>query len=276
MVCGCKSAPLPKKAILVFQDPQLVGFRLSSGEVDRVFAGSGVVPAYRNCRAFTDSDIRSFFGSLLMQNPSLFARKDDPLFPRGAGLTQFVGQIRQTLDQDENPFWFFVRKEDDSLAPFTRIRRTSFYLFCEKNRISVIFGEIQKDITFQNQYTFSEWISAERFLIRPSDKPRIKIAERATSQVDYNNEFGSTGGIVFYDWLNYYNLPVSKSFSSDNPTHPLDKSSDRPEDKNTVNVPEHKQTDIEDRLRILEDLKKKGLVTEPEYNRKRKEILDSL
>lgn len=250
------------RAKLVLQESNLASFSLSEEEVERIFANSGLSIAPTGCQHLREEDLNYLFGSLQVLHPSLFQRKGEPLFPIGEELQSFSKQVLNSIQSLEGKplFLFFVWKQDDDLAPNTRILRTSFYLFCENKRTSIILGELEKTIAFQNQYSFVEWVSAPRFTIEPSTEERILILKTSKDRISFHKErLGQNAG-SFQNWINLYQDPIA------------------PKPNPSINHPEttSPKDSIENRLRTLERLKEDGLITEQEYNKKRSEILDSL
>jgi hypothetical protein len=262
---GCSSFG-SSKAKLILQEKNLVAFEIAEEDLPRVFSKLESKPQLSSCKNFDNRDLQYLFRSLRDENPSLFARKDKPVFPTGIALENYNKKILTAIKNAERSpeFLFFVWKEDDSLDPFTRIQRTSFYLFCEKDHLSIIIGDWKRDIVFQNQYTWSEWITASRFIYEKPDKQRLFIIDSFQDRIQFNAERISEDTIVYHDWVNLYRekVPANKQIPK--------------ETKNTKSDPDLSKNKLSDRLETLEDLKKKGLINEDEYRKKRKELLDSL
>lgn len=263
---GCKSKKI-KKSKLLIQEENLVSFQIYPREVDRIFKPTRITIAPDSCRGFTGEDFRLLFSSLRDQNPSLFGSKDRPVFPIGSELVTFVEEIQRSIATVEGypEFLFFIWKEDDPMNPFTRIRRTTFYLFCEKDRMSLVFGEWKKDIAFQKQYTFSEWITAPRFQVQQTGKKRFFLVDNVDERIQFNVERVENQSVIYHDWILLYKTGAKLPSYLTNP-NPANK-------KNNSGT---KLDSLGERFKTLEELKRNGLINEEEYNQKRKELLDSL
>jgi hypothetical protein len=262
---SCASLGSPR-AKLILQEKNLVAFEMPEGEISRIFSKVNGIPKLSTCKNFNNRDLQYLFRSLRDENPSLFGRKDRPVFPTGIELENFNQKILSAIQNSERTpeFLFFVWKEDDSLSPYTRIQRTSFYLFCEKDSLSIIIGEWKRDIVFQNQYTWSEWITASHFVYENPEKQRLFIIESFQDRVQFNAERNAGETKVYQDWVNVYRekVPIDKQV-------PIITGESKP-------TSEKSNSKLSERLQTLEDLKKKGLIDEREYKEKRKELLDSL
>lgn len=250
------------RAKLILQESNLASFSLSEKEVERIFAKSGLSIAPSDCQHLREADLNYLFGSIRVLHPSLFQRRGESLFPIGSELQSFSKEILTGIQSLEGKplFLFFVWKQNDDLAPNTRILRTSFYLFCENKRTSIILGELEKSIIFQNQYSFIDWVSAPRFTVEPGGDEQVEIYELNKDRVFFHKErLGQNGG-SFQNWINLYQDPVA------------------PKPNPSISQPDtiSPKDSIENRLRTLERLREDGLITEQEYNSKRREILDSL
>ena len=250
---------------MVLEDRNLVAFQLSDPELSQVLPSESVKMGLGNCEFLKLEDVRFLFHSIRDENPSLFGRKDRPAFPTGVQLSNFGEKILQAVRESQTkgpPFLFLVWKEDDSLNPHTRIRRTSFYFFCESQKVHVVFGEWKKDIVFQNHFTFSEWITSPRFKIQPTDKERFFILESARNHIGFHimNQGGQKA--IYPDWIVFYpgKIPPDATVFSGG----------------SENQNESQQRNPKERLKILEELRKEGLITESEYQERRLEILKEL
>lgn len=257
-----------KKAKLILQEKDLVSFEIKPESVPLIFSRLESPPQLTACNKVTSGELEYLFRSLRDENPSLFARKDKSIFPTGNNLQIYNRKILNSIASSESktPVLFFIWKEDDSLDPYTRIQRTTFYLFCEKNSMSLIFGEWKRDMVFQNQYTWSDWISASRFTYELTDKQRLFILDGFQDRVQFFAERKGNDTIVYHDWVKLYDDQVPQA--NQIPQGLL--SSDEKKENNKSN------NSLSDRLQTLEELKNKGLINDQEYQEKRKQLLDSL
>ena len=141
---------------------------------------------------------------------------------------------------------FIIYKRDDPIAPFSRIYKTSFKISSDLEKISLEFYEIDKNIIFGNQYIYSDWS------VIPDEndcdyKKNLFILDFSNNIKYYQSEKCSKD--VYSNFYLYYKSIPSKS------SQPLK---------------------TEDRINELNNLRKKGIISDNEYMKMRNKILNDL
>lgn len=146
-------------------------------------------------------------------------------------------------------------KINDQLLPGTRILRTQVLVSCVESEIVFSFQEVQEQILFQN--TFSDWDWISNLETKKSALANEQVLLWGNSYWKFDQ---AKNGFVFgKELVNYQNN------SSEKPD---------PENKNIEKRQERKST--EERLKEIKDLKDKKLLSDEEYEKKRKQILDEI
>ncbi|NCN11427.1 MAG: hypothetical protein GW938_16440 [Leptospira sp.] len=212
--------------------------------------------------------IQSAIQSTLVVQSSLLSNTPSKIFSKEESYSNLSNEIalRIKLTQNSNlsKIYFIVVKENDDLAPFTRILRTSFYIFRKEDTIHLYFGEIRESISFLSPYTFSDWISAPKFTISKKNKSRITFKDNKKLNAELLNTTDKNQKEFYLDAIKWSPKRNDSSLSNNRK-----KNSSSDNSSNSSNDPES-------RLRLLEDLKKKGLISIEEYQSKRKEMIDGL
>jgi hypothetical protein len=219
-----------------------------------------------SCKNWDSGSIKEIFKSTLVVQTSLLSNTPSSIFDRIDLYSILSDSIYQIFNESDSlpftPLYFIVIKENDDLAPFTRILRSSLYIFCNENTLTLFFGEIRDSISFQAPYTFNDWISAPMFQIQPNVKSRIS----------YSNLKGYNGKLLTKRFDNkemYLDGIQWKKLEKSNQTNEKDNQN------KSISKP-NKADELEDRLETLNKLKQKGLISQDEYLEKRKKILDEL
>ncbi|MCU0823433.1 MAG: SHOCT domain-containing protein [Leptospira sp.] len=158
----------------------------------------------------------------------------------------------------------FLIKVDDPLSPNTKILRTSFYfLRLRDGGSAIIFREINQNISFPSQYSFEDWTLFQSEKIKPLKKPLILLKPKNKGLRMFVDKSNSKS-------LVYPNIVLHESsFQAENEfvwRTPMDGDEDLPSAEPTwQSVPE--------KLKILNQMKADGLITEEEYENKKKKLL---
>ncbi|PJE05013.1 MAG: hypothetical protein CK427_01195 [Leptospira sp.] len=272
LVLDCTSSQ-NREMKLIDQDESFAIFELSNKEAlsfQESISSSTISETILESKSeWNPISIEALLKSTLVVQASLFISNPSKIFSKDETYKYLSLAISQRLQNTQGSYppttYFVVVKENDDLAPFTKILRTSFYIFLNQGRVHIYFGEIRESISFLTPYTFSDWVSSQKFTVTKKGKSRITFlentlleAELLTSKEEEHKE--------------YYLDAVAWRFKKDNPSN-LSENKIGIEKKNeSSNLPK----DTESRLRLLKDLKKKGLITLEEYNKKRKSILDEI
>jgi len=220
---------------------------------------------------WNQDQIQSVFRSTLVVQASLLSNSPSQIFSKKESYLNLSLTIAQRIELNKNstpsPIYFVVIKENDDLAPFTKILRTSFYLFVEQGKIYIYFGEIRESISFLMPYTFSDWISSPNFTISQKSKSRITYIENKLIEGELLTTIDKNEKEFYLDAIKW-SLKQTQNDKSN--------LSENVKNKGSKNGLFNPSKDPESRLLLLEDLKRKGLITIKEYQSKRKEILDEL
>lgn len=197
--------------------------------------------------------------SLISNTPSAIFDRVELYASLSESLTQI---IIEKNNQALSSLYFIVIKENDDLAPYTRILRTSFYFYCDQESIISYYGEIRDSMSYQAPYTFNDWVNAPLFQIVPNEKSRITFIERNGYKANLLTKT-LNGKNLYLDGIQWKKTSqLSNSFDKKNETN--------------SNSNSDKKSEIEERLETLNNLKRKGLISEQEYIEKRKKIIDEL
>ncbi len=151
-----------------------------------------------------------------------------------------------------------IVKREDPIRPGLRIRRTVFYLRNQPDCLVLEFAEIGQVLDFQTPYSFRDWTLAP--ISEPSFSSRnlIFLPELRPEGLEYINPLPGTeekkNRICVHP--SFWTSPIPKPDS----VSPIRKS----------------QKGIEERLRTLKELLDKGLISKPDYEKKKAEILKDL
>lgn len=82
-------------------------------------------------------------------------------------------QILSPANKDKT--FFLIVKEEDKLSPYSRIFRSTFYMNRNENTIQIIFEEVNNNINFGNQFTFTDWANPSFFAVECKKKNRLRL-----------------------------------------------------------------------------------------------------
>ncbi|MCZ8341653.1 MAG: SHOCT domain-containing protein [Leptospira sp.] len=160
---------------------------------------------------------------------------------------------------------FFLIKVDDPLSPNTKILRTSFYYTrLREGGGAIFFKEINQTISFPSQYTFEDWTLFQSGKIKPLKKPLILLKPK-NKELRMFVEYRNSKSVVYPNLLLY-----KSSFLKENEfvwRTPIEGDDDlQTTDSTWQSVPE--------KLKTLNQMKKDGLITEEEFGKKKKDLLE--
>lgn len=151
-----------------------------------------------------------------------------------------------------------IIKREDPIRPGLRIRRSIFYIRNSPEGIVLEFSEIGQVLDFQTTYSFRDWTLVPIVKPEPSSSNSIYLPEIRPEGLEYLT-FAKEGEEVKNRIL------VKNGFWTANSS------------KKNVGTPMKKiPKTIEDRLRTLQELLDKGLISKQEYEKKKAEILKEL
>lgn len=164
------------------------------------------------------------------------------------------------LQVESNYGFLCLVKMDDPLSPNTKILRTSFYIYGTKEGFLIILKDINQNISFPTQYTFEDWVLFKPSRIFPILKPQIWLKGKPENLKMFQTRDDSKPqvypNIILYKGTQFRDLPFVWKTPGE---------SDEVDLKNWESVPE--------KLRSLKQMREEGLITEEEFNRKKKELL---
>ncbi|PKA17733.1 hypothetical protein CH363_03615 [Leptospira haakeii] len=151
-----------------------------------------------------------------------------------------------------------IIKREDPIRPGLRIRRTIFYIRNSPAGIILEFSEVGQVLDFQTTYSFQDWTLVPIVKPEPSSNNSIYLPEIRPEGLDYL--------ILPTEGEEVKNrILVKTGFWTANSS------------KKNVGGPIKKiPKTIEDRLRTLQELLDKGLISKQEYEKKKAEILKEL
>lgn len=209
-----------------------------------------------------NQQIQKILESIRFQKKGLLASKLQPLFSQKV-ILQLIPYIKSAISNPGEIYFVVVRKED-ILQPFFRFYRTSFYLLVQKE-IHLKFIEIEENFVYPTQYTFQDWSQVPDRTLKCGRKQSIYPAHLLENFLSFS----------FQDEVCQKTKQAPRSEENLNYNHVmLDFQKIDFDIRN--NSPFYPKRNTEFRLKELEKLYKKGLITEQEYKEKRKKILEDL
>lgn len=151
-----------------------------------------------------------------------------------------------------------IIKREDPIRPGLRIRRTIFYIRNSPEGIILEFYEIGQVLDFQTTYSFRDWTLVPISKPEPSSRNSIYLPEIRPEGLEYLNDVTEGEDIK-------NRILVKNGFWTANPSK-----------KNVGTSTKKIPKTIEDRLRTLQELLDKGLISKQEYEKKKAEILKEL
>lgn len=196
---------------------------------------------------------------------SFHTNEYDSLIEEGKA-RQISERLNEVISRYPSKSYLVVWKEDDPLSPYTKILRTTQLLVRGENQtFHFIHLELRANITFFTQYTFESWALLSPAPILPSTKPELKVKKgRLKMSLFHRIQNGKTK--LYGKWI-----VVGEEKHLPQPIYTTMPALDDIEE----DYQKYNQT-TGNRLEELETLKQKKLITDQEYQQKRKEILDSL
>jgi hypothetical protein len=136
--------------------------------------------------------------------------------------------------------WRWVWIEEDQNLPGTRIFRTHIEITLDSNSIHLILQEYKQSIQFQNQFSFADW---------------AQLGISRTSSPDLNFQ----GSKVF---MGYTIKREGQKFTI------------QPENSSQIPIQNVNTSQMEEKLIELKSWYERGLITEEEYRKLKKELLE--
>lgn len=133
---------------------------------------------------------------------------------------------------------YIITMRPDQVSPFTRIYRSSFYIFWDGDSLNFVFVEVEQNLDFQNQFVPRDWNNPGMFEIKPLEAVAL-LEQGEFIHHKINNQ-------VYGNWLK---IPREMPVEEDS---------------------------LEERLNRLKILYEKGLIDEKSYRKKIEELLKNL
>ncbi|MCW7480165.1 SHOCT domain-containing protein [Leptospira kanakyensis] len=160
----------------------------------------------------------------------------------------------------EPKVYLCIFKVDDILSPNVKILKTSFYILSTDEGLVILFHEMNTNISFQTQYSFEDWVIFHPSEIKPIYRPELWLRDKQNTSL-YKDKAAAKNAI--YGNVVIFNLPELI------PNPPLFR---YPKEDEMV-VPTEQWKSVPEKLKALEEMRKNHLITDEEYNRKKKELL---
>lgn len=142
--------------------------------------------------------------------------------------------------------YYIIYKKEDPIAPYSRIYRTIFSLKVYEDKLVISFIEIDKNIIFGNQYTYSDWVSFQ-------DKAECNYKKNLSLFKHQDNVKYTQSDICNKDVFNNFSIHTSKLLKS----------------------PNYSKEKLEEKLNEINDLLKNGIINQSEYIKLRSRIIDN-
>jgi hypothetical protein len=174
---------------------------------------------------------------------------------------------------NKNKTFFIVVKEEDKLSPYSRIFRTTFYLNRNENILQIIFEEIDTNINFGTQFTFSDWANPSFFKVVCKKEKPLSFYGKLETAFQFKKDSSCEDKIILpsksvdtkienqinYHWILVYlekAIEVNKGMP--------------------IEIGKERSKGREKRLKELQDLYKKGLINKDDYEIKKAEVLGEI
>jgi hypothetical protein len=169
--------------------------------------------------------------------------------------------------------FFVVVKEEDKLSPYSRIFRTNFYLAREENVLNLIFGEIDNNINFGAQFSFTDWANPSFFKIECKKDKTISFFGKLEKSFRFKSDSSCADNKNLPAKDNKVNIekPANSHWVQVDFEKAIEATLEKPltPEKGTSKTREK-------RLKELFDLYKKGLINKDDYEIKKAEILGEI
>jgi hypothetical protein len=145
-----------------------------------------------------------------------------------------------------------VQKFDPFRTVLSKEKRTTMLIWYDEDGYNIAFGEIHEDLLPDNFSTKSDWLDIFPVSLKQGN-PKQKIIKK--DFIDYKK----IGDFTHYSWI-LFSEETLQAY------------------KDSIKTSKNKENtaSIEERLKKLQDLFNKKLITKEEYDKKKKEILEEL
>jgi hypothetical protein len=209
-----------------------------------------------------DIDVREFL-RLISFKSSMFSSESWEPFLRDGDINEISILLTKAISKEPAFGYLILIKKDDPLSPLTKVLRTSLLILKTANGFLLVFPDIRQNMTFATQYKFDDWALYQIPRIFSSRKQELKLKPNKMNVSFYLEDLAN-------DQLLYERIViVGDERFLPNPQIFIARDIENSQDLKFGNDPA-------ERLKILEDLKNKKLITEDDYQKKKNEILKNL
>ena len=180
-------------------------------------------------------------------------------------------QILSPANKDKT--FFLIVKEEDKLSPYSRIFRSTFYMNRNENTIQIIFEEVNNNINFGNQFTFTDWANPSFFAVECKKEKPLTFAGKLESAFQFKKD------PTCEDKNNLPSKANNTKPETQNNHHWIQVNLEKAiaASKGKPQETEKETTKIrEKRLKEIQNLYKKGLINKEDYEIKKAEVLGEI
>ena len=177
-------------------------------------------------------------------------------------LTLLIPEIMKIIPGSAEKLYYVITKEEDRLAPATRINRNSFLIFWNGSYLNLIFGDVVQNIIFGNQYSFPDW----------GNPSVIDIQSNFFTPISVKRLSGSWGGLKKNSGEDCVLSPQEIEEEKELKCRWIYFDPERLQAESANKKSLESNTEI--KLKELKSFFEKGLIEKVEYEKKRKEILE--
>lgn len=187
-------------------------------------------------------------------------------------LAPVIKDILSEANRDKT--FFLVVKEEDNLSPYSRLFRTTLYMNREANVLQLIFGEVNNNINFGMQFSFQDWANPNFFKLGCEKKKVVQFDGRLAPSFQYKKDSTCAANLDLSKETLESRLEILTNYKW--VLVDLEKANILSKEKDSENQTGKSRKSREIRLKELQDLYKKGLITKDDYEMKKAEILGEL
>lgn len=209
-----------------------------------------------------DLDVSEFL-RLISLKSSMFSSENWEPFIKDRDIDELSTLLNKAISKGAAYGYLILIKKDDPLSPLTKVLRTSLLILKTTKGYLLAFPDIRQNMTFSTQYKFDDWALYQIPKIFSSRKQELRLKPNKINVSFYIEEIAD-------DRLLYERIViVGDERFLPNPQIFIARDLENAQDLKFGNDPA-------ERLKILEDLKNKKLITEDDYQKKKSEILKDL
>ncbi len=173
--------------------------------------------------------------------------------------------LNAAVMKQSSKVYLILVKKDDPLSPLTKIFRTSILVGHTRSGLVFGFTDLKQNITFPSQYKFDDWAIFKLGRLNPSYKQELKIRPNNPPMSFFRTEMK--------DKIQIYGRII---VSEDPKLLPKDLILKVPEEDEVQALQNQKWRSVPERLEALEELRKKKIISEQDFEKKKQELLKEL